>query len=75
MKYPPYLMTLDEAIKASMQAKQEGLRGLYPVATIVLAEEVERLWVALDKVRDGLDKIEALIVLIREGELKKEHIK
>lgn len=36
-------MTLDEALEAAQQAKDEGLRGQYPMAAQVLAAEVLRL--------------------------------
>jgi len=36
-------MTLDEALEAAQQAKDEDLRGQYPMAAQVLAAEVIRL--------------------------------
>ena len=36
-------MNIDEALKAADQGEAEGLRGLFPMAAQVLAEEVRRL--------------------------------
>jgi len=42
--------SVEEAMKAFESAKAEGLRGLYPSAVIVLAQEVLRLRSALETI-------------------------
>jgi hypothetical protein len=46
------VLTCDEALKRADDARHEGLRGYYPHACIVLAEEVKRLRAALDRERE-----------------------